>query len=200
MPELLPLNPNPSMRLLCPIAKAKIGNDEFIAGDGLLIEAMVSIGEGDRSSRGEFVLYDPRQYYAQKYFKASYDSGGIVGLPPPAGATSAGATVSGTGNFGGGNATETERAIVAECIRQGVTDRAQIAYILATARHESGNFVYYEEIASGSAYEGRDDLGNTQPGDGIRFKGRGLVQVTGRRNYQLYSQILGQDFIASTLR
>ena len=52
---------------------------------------------------------------------------------------------------------------------------------------------WMEEIASGSAYEGRSDLGNTQPGDGVRFKGRGYVQITGRTNYQKYSSILGFD-------
>lgn len=52
-----------------------------------------------------------------------------------------------------------------------------------------------EEIASGAAYEGRLDLGNTQPGDGQRFKGRGYVQITGRSNYTKWSQRLGIDLI-----
>jgi putative chitinase len=49
--------------------------------------------------------------------------------------------------------------------------------------HESGGWRWLEEIASGAAYEGRRDLGNTQAGDGRRFKGRGLIQLTGRDNY-----------------
>jgi putative chitinase len=52
-----------------------------------------------------------------------------------------------------------------------------------------------EEIASGAAYEGRKDLGNTQPGDGKRFKGRGPIQLTGRANYQKYGQLLGLDLV-----
>lgn len=54
---------------------------------------------------------------------------------------------------------------------------------LAQIAHESGQLHYLQEIASGIRYEGRKDLGNTQPGDGVKFKGRGLIQITGRANY-----------------
>ncbi|NLU83756.1 hypothetical protein HCA44_13320 [Rhodococcus sp. HNM0569] len=62
---------------------------------------------------------------------------------------------------------------------------------------ESDSFRTFEEYASGSAYEGRSDLGNTQPGDGTRYKGRGAIQVTGRHNYEQVSQYTGIDFIAN---
>lgn len=68
------------------------------------------------------------------------------------------------------------------------TNVNRIAMWLAQVGHESGSFVYTEEIASGAAYEGRSDLGNTQPGDGVRFKGRSWIQITGRSNYGLFSQ------------
>lgn len=87
--------------------------------------------------------------------------------------------------------------ILGECQKQGVTDKAQIAYILATTVHESGAGKYMEEIASGSAYEGRSDLGNTQSGDGVRYKGRGFVQITGRNNYTNWSKKLGIDLVGN---
>ena len=66
---------------------------------------------------------------------------------------------------------------------------------LAQVGHESGGLFYTEELASGEAYEGRKGLGNTQTGDGVRFKGRGLIQITGRANYKSIGDSLGVDFI-----
>lgn len=59
----------------------------------------------------------------------------------------------------------------------------RMAMFLAQGAHETMGFRYLEEIASGQAYENRKDLGNTQPGDGVKFKGRGVFMVTGRSNY-----------------
>jgi len=76
-----------------------------------------------------------------------------------------------------------------------ISNQRQAAFIAQIA-HESGSLRYVEEIASGEAYEGRLDLGNKMPGDGKRFKGRGLIQITGRNNYKLVSDALNYDFIA----
>lgn len=69
------------------------------------------------------------------------------------------------------------------------------AHFLAQIGHESGRLQFVRELATGDAYEGRKDLGNTQPGDGRRFKGRGLIQITGRFNYQHYGDLLGIDLL-----
>lgn len=75
-----------------------------------------------------------------------------------------------------------------------------IVYFLATIAVESGELKYTEEIADGSAYEGRKDLGNTVRGYGKRYKGRGLIQLTGFYNYQAYSQHIGYDFYTDNKR
>lgn len=72
---------------------------------------------------------------------------------------------------------------------------ARQAAFLAQVGHESGRLVYVREIATGQAYEGRKDLGNVKVGDGRRFKGRGLIQLTGRFNYAKCAAAFGVDCI-----
>ncbi len=74
----------------------------------------------------------------------------------------------------------------------GIDNEKELAHFLAQACHETDHFNTLEEYASGDDYENRKDLGNTQKGDGVRFKGRGIFQITGRANYQQLGTKLGK--------
>lgn len=93
--------------------------------------------------------------------------------------------------------------ILAECIANGVTDRGKIAYILATAEHEShlGNLMteigdedYFSRSYDPPSNVARQ-LGNIEKGDGPRYRGRGFVQITGRRNYTEWTSRLRVDLV-----
>jgi putative chitinase len=77
--------------------------------------------------------------------------------------------------------------------RYQIDNKLRQAAFLGQIMQESARLYYVQEIASGAEYEGRKDLGNTQPGDGVKFKGRGLIQITGRANYEACSKALFGD-------
>lgn len=80
----------------------------------------------------------------------------------------------------------------------GITSPLQIAAFLSQVSIESGNLLYTKELGGASYFEkynGRKDLGNNQPGDGPKYKGRGLIQTTGRINYTTLSRKMGVDFV-----
>lgn len=89
----------------------------------------------------------------------------------------------------------TSAAAIVEAAKARGLSREQIAYVLATAEHESAGFSTLEEFDDGTKYENRADLQNTRPGDGPRFKGRGYVQLTGRGNYTSYARITGFELV-----
>lgn len=75
------------------------------------------------------------------------------------------------------------------------TIKRQSAF-LGQIAHESGELRYVREIASGSAYEGRKDLGNDETGDGVKYKGRGLLQITGKYGYEQCGVALGLNLVS----
>lgn len=84
--------------------------------------------------------------------------------------------------------------------RYEINTPLRIAHFLAQTAHESDGFNTNREYASGEDYEWRTDLGNTQAGDGARFRGRGLIQVTGRANVRECGEALGIDLISNPER
>ena len=83
--------------------------------------------------------------------------------------------------------------------RYQIVGSKRVAAFIAQIGHESGQLKYVKEIwgptKAQARYEGRADLGNTQPGDGSKFRGRGLIQITGRANYKACGEALGLDLI-----
>ncbi|HVJ33361.1 MAG TPA: glycoside hydrolase family 19 protein [Terriglobia bacterium] len=83
--------------------------------------------------------------------------------------------------------------IITTLTRYAIDTPLRMAHFLAQIGHESGCLRYTKELDSGRAYEGRQDLGNVKKDDGPLFKGRGLIQLTGRNNYRAYGKACGRD-------
>lgn len=83
----------------------------------------------------------------------------------------------------------------AAMVEYGIDTPARQAAFLAQVAHESGRLVYVKELwgptNAQKRYEFREDMGNTEIGDGFKYRGRGLIQVTGRANYRQCGAALG---------
>lgn len=66
----------------------------------------------------------------------------------------------------------------------------RMRHFLSQTAHESGGLKWLKELADGSAYENRKKLGNIQPGDGPKYKGAGVIPLTGRNNYLDFSKYI----------
>jgi predicted chitinase len=83
-----------------------------------------------------------------------------------------------------------------QCLtRYQITTIARMRHFLSQIAHESGGLQWLEELDDGSYLEGREDLGNVNPGDGPRFKGAGVIQLTGRSNYEAFAKLIGDSRI-----
>ena len=102
--------------------------------------------------------------------------------------------------------TDAQLADLNRClIKFEINTNARIRHFLSQTAHESGGLRWLKELASGEAYEGRRDLGNVHPGDGKKYRGTGVLQTTGRANFQALANYMndprvmeGCDYVAAT--
>lgn len=99
-------------------------------------------------------------------------------------------------DVGAGAGGNIEQEMIAVLKKRGLSNKG-IALIMGQLSHESGGFENLTEQASGQRYEGSKKLGNTHKGDGPRFKGRGIIQLTGRWNYTDMSKKIGVDLVSN---
>jgi Peptidase M15 len=166
--------------------------DTFECGVNLL-SVEVQSGEGDRANSVVLTCHDPALKIAAKYRERSLKAGAIVvpkNLLEKADETAASGAAVELGKVSEGlKGDALARVLIQYCRANGVTDNSQIACVLGQISKETNMGEFLEEIDDGSNYA---YLGTDAP-----YHGRGLIQLTGKANYQYASQKMGFDFIAS---
>ncbi|MBW4633571.1 MAG: peptidoglycan DD-metalloendopeptidase family protein [Iphinoe sp. HA4291-MV1] len=192
------------MYIRVPITRVTIGKKlSFETGDGLLESVEVSNSEQERASSCSFSFFDPQLRFLNLFMTNFQTVGGIL-IPsnlledPTKTVTTTTGGVSASNITGNLRGDDLAKAIIVECRKDGVTMPEQIAYICATVQRETDMGRIMVEQGSREYFnylEGRSDIGNTSPGDGFTFRGRGFIQLTGKINYQRWSKILGIDLV-----
>lgn len=167
-----------------------------------IIDLTVAVGQGKQGSTVRVVLADPGHLIAERVINHTLKSGGIQSIEEPTTTGDNVATGSAVTPVVGSNLDRKgwELAIVKTALANGVTDPLHIQYLLGTADHETNMGAIMVEQGPRSyfnRYEGRKDLGNNQPGDGFKYRGRGVAQLTGRGAYAKWSQRLNMDLIGN---
>lgn len=175
---------------------------EVVDLSDLVLFARISEGSGEKISNASFTISDPDLKIANKLQQRALLEGGIIApeeLFPKGDEVENKADLASVQNGLAGD--QLYSVIYGYCLSTDITDKAHIAYILASCKHESNGGLAITEIGDNAyftrLYEGRSDLGNNQPGDGAKFKGRGYVQITGRKNYTEWGTRLGIDLVNS---
>jgi putative chitinase len=152
------------------------------------VEHAISQGRLTPEQLGAFIGLDEDLTDSQRQkFTERWRAQGVAGAPASELVTMAQASA-----VFGRAPSASQLADLNDCLRRFEVNTPQrICHFLAQCGHESGGLRWMLELASGDAYEGRRDLGNTRPGDGRRFKGAGAIQLTGRFNYQRFADFIG---------
>lgn len=135
--------------------------------------------------------------------RAGYDPGPIDGRWGASTLTAVMAAAA--GHIAGPQVRELAEALVTPMVGKDITTPLRICHFLAQGCHETGGWRFLTELGNDSyfaRYDGRKDLGNTQPGDGYLYRGRGIFQITGRANYTAYGvklvmPLVGQPELAA---
>lgn len=184
-------------------AKTTSNQLDLESGDDALISVSVTVGETDKSTTCDIKFNDPGLYIARRLFRESIDNGGIVDTEWSASNATGVGTNTSTPISGlkKGNSLDWDTfvLIIVRACKAAGWNKGKTCYLLGTALIEVGGYFpgvvgdgkLFVEQAQGFQYEGRTDLGNTEKGDGVKFKGRGLLQVTGRGSYEKVAKAWG---------